>query len=332
MKLPFDYPLGEAPCFGVAAFEALPAEAQLLAAFVVLVPTELPAGSALTSCRITPEGPRRASRVEMTLAGGARRLHLTQYHHDWWRPTLSDSHLARVRGASRAGVHSVYWGRTGQGRAAACTTIGRTQVELTVERGTFVELELSRLIAGLSAALPEAVLLCGAVPFHVASFHIRSGQGPGGLDELAAARWSSNPAELMGPVPMLLGPLPTGWRFEGGAVWPAPPPAQVQWVLSAETLFGPSTVVYARARPLADPQPLPLPPTLSLASGWRQRAQRLGRPGRGRGWFAAQHPELGGWMAAWEEPAYGAAYQLFVRAAALPDRQAVLALVAGLRP
>lgn len=331
MLLPFNHPQGAAPHFGAPPFETTPEEAQRCCAFAVLAPTDLPGGTALTGCQVTPEGPGRASRVEMSIAGGARRLRLVQYHHDWWRPTLSDANLARVRGVSRAGEHVVFWGRDGRGRAAASATLGRTQVELTIERGTFVELELSWLIAGLAVALPEAVAALAAVPFHVASFHARAGRGPGGIDELAAARWTSDPATLALPVPLLLAPLPPGWQLDSAALWPAPPPAQAQWLLRAETPFGPTTVLYARARPLNDAQPLRFPPTLSAASGWRVRAQRL-RAGRGRGWFGHQSSHLGGWMAAWETPDLGAAYQLFIRAGTLPDGAAARALVAALAP
>jgi hypothetical protein len=361
VKLPFDFPFGEAPHFGAPPFVCSPAEAQPFCSFVVLEPLELPAGVVLSACQVTPEGPGRASRVELTLAGAGRRLHLTQHHYDWWRPTSADSNLQRVQGAVRAGAHVLFWGRDARGRAAACATVGPTQVELTVERGTFVELELARLVARLGVALPAVVAACATTPFHRMSFHIRAGRGPDGIDELAAASWHSisaplpalgprpqvgprrsqgrrppAPPPLAGqpalPVPLLLPDLlPADWQLDSLAVWPSPPPSQLQWVLRTSTPFGPSIVLYARARPLNDKQPLPLPPALHAHSGWRLRPQRLGRTGPGRSWFGQQSSPLGGWLAVWEEISLGAAYQLFVRAAALPDAGAVLALVGSLR-
>lgn len=329
---PFAYPFGQGPRFGEPPFECDPAEAQDFCAFAVVVPSELPQGTVMTQATVRPEGPEQWSSVRLTVAGGGRRLRLKQFHFDWWRPTSAATELRRVRSVTRAGPHVVFWGRDRRGRAAAAATLGRTQVEVRIEQGTFVELELVRLLAGLRLVQPERLPLLAAAPFPTVSYHVRVGHGPCGLDELAAARWLTDLAHLAArsPVPVLLPEsLPPGWAFDGGALWPSPPPAQVQWLLSADSPFGPATVVYARARPINDTQALKLPPTLPVEEGWRLRAEAV----RGRrGWVGRQGgPLLGGWMVAWTEPRLGASYQLFVRAGVIQDARALSVFLAGLR-
>lgn len=330
---PFAYSLGQAPRFGELPFECDPAGAQDFCAFAVVVPAELPRGTTITQATVRPEGPQQWSSLRLTIAGGGRRLRLKQFHFDWWRPTSTATNLQLVQGVYRAGPHVVFWGRDRRGRAAAAATLGRTQVELRIERGTFVELELIRLFASLRLARPEALALLAEAPFATVSYHIRAGHGPHGLDELAAACWLAEPAHLAArsTVPMLLPEsLPAGWAFDGGALWPTPPPAQIQWLLKADGPFGPSTVVYVRARPLGDAQPYKLPPALPVQEGWRVRAEVV----RGRrGWLGRQGgPRLGGWMAAWMESPFGASYQLFVRAGVLDEAGAFTTLLAALRP
>lgn len=327
----FAAPFGQAPRFGEPPFECDAAGAQAFCAFPVVVPAELPDGTAVTKVAVRPEGPQQGSGLHVTIAGGSRRLRLDQYHHDWWRPTSSTTNLRRVQGASRAGPHVVFWGRDERGRPAACATLGRTQVEVRIERGTFVELELARLYAGLHLARQDVLPSLQELPFHRLSYHVRAGRGPRGLDELAAARWveSLDTLAAASRVPVLLpAPLPTGWRFDSGATWPAPPPEQTQWLLCEDGPFGPTVVFYARARPLDDAQPLKLPPSLHAQEGWRARARLIRHR---RGWVAQQSSALGGWTAAWSERALGAAYQVFVRAGVLPDMDAFVRLVESMR-
>lgn len=330
--LPFAWPFGQAPRFGEPPFECDPVEAQDFCSFPVVVPTRLPHGTAVTKSTVRPEGPEQWSTLRLTIAGGGRSLRLKECHVDWWQPAGTATNLRRVQSISRAGPHVVFWGRDERGRAAAAVTAGRTHVEVRVDRGTFVELELAALFASLRLACPERLSLLAEPPFPVVSYHVRAGRGPRGLDELAAARWTIDVGRLVrqAAVPVLLpDPLPAGWAFDGGAVWPTPPPSQVQWLLRQDGPFGPATVLYARARPLADAQPLKLPPASLLPEGWRVRAEQV----RGRrGWIGRQHPQLGGWMAAWAEPALGAAYQLFVRPGALDDDAAFKVLLSSLRP
>jgi hypothetical protein len=320
---------GEQPRFGEKPWECAPEEAQAYLNVPLLWPDEaaLPENTAITKLTARPEGPEKWSSARIVVGGRGRRLRLKQYHFDWWRPTEVAAGLQRTLGFYRTGEAVVAWGRDRRGRSAACMGWGRTTVELRIEQGTFVELELRHLLANLRPAVPEALPTLAAPPFHELSYHVRRGQGPQRLDELAAADWTDEARRAAGsaPTPLLLPePMPRGWRFDGAAIWPTPPPAETQWLLRDEQG---ATVFYARARPSADPQPLKLPAHYRVQEGWRARQAMVRRR---RTTLATQHPDLGGWSAAWAEE--GHRYQLFVRAGALPGEHAFAEMLARLRP
>lgn len=325
----WEAPWTEQPHFGEKAWECAPDEAQLCLTVPLLWPDEaaLPEGTDVTKLTIRPEGPGRWSSARLVIGGGGRRLRLKQYHFDWWRPTELAAGLQRVLGFYRAGEAVVVWGRDARGRSAAKMAWGRTTVDLRIEQGTFVELELRHLLANLRPAAPDALATLAAPAFHELSYHVRRGHGPQHLDELAAADWTDavNLAVSASPTPILLpDPMPRGWRWDAAAVWPTPPPSEAQWLLRDEQG---ATVFYARARPSSGPQPLKLPAHYRVQEGWRARQTMLRRR---RVTLAMQHPDLGGWSAAWAEG--GHRYQLFVRAGALPGEHAFLEMLERLRP
>ena len=320
-------PWGEQPHFGEAPRPCEPDEAQRLLPVPLLAPESaaLPEGTTLGRLSVRPEGAEKWASARWEISGGGRALRLKQFHFDWWRPTEISATLARTLGFYRAGDEVVAWGRDRRGRAAAAMLWGRTMLSLRIERGTFVEMELRALLASLAPAVPEALPTLVAPAFPTLSYHVRRGRGPAQLDELAAARWHGSRDELAAHCasPILLPKaMPEGWRFDAGAWWPAPPPSESQWLLR-DARGAP--MLYARARPTRDPQPLRLPAHYRVAEGWKVR-QSLVR--RRRTTVAVQHPDLGGWSAAWAEGSHR--YQLFVRAGALPGLSAFLALLEGL--
>lgn len=318
-------PWGEQPRFDAKPWECPPEEAQRYLNFPLLWLEEqaLPEGTSVTKLTVRPEGEERWSSARVTVAGRGRRLRLKQYHFDWWRPTEITGGLQRALGFYRAGQAVVAWGRDLRGRAAARMAWGRTMVDLRIERGTFIEIELRHLLASLHPAIPEALPLLTGSPFHRVSYHVRRGWGPSHLDELAAADWYDGvPASPFSPL-LLPAVMPLGWRLDAVATWSTPPPRETQWLLRDE--WG-GTVCYARARPTEDAQPLKLPALYRRQEGWHAR-QTLVR--RRRATVAYQHPDLGGWSAAWAES--GHRYQFFVRAGALGGERAFLELLQTLQ-
>ncbi len=322
----WEFPWGEQPRFGARPWACEPDEAQRFLNVPLLWPQveALPEGMSISALTVRPESEQSWSSARLVLAGGGRRLRLKQYFYDWWRPTELTVGLRRALGFYRAGEHVVAWGRDRRGRAAACMGWGRSTVELRIEQGTFVELELRHLLAHLRPALPDALPMLAAPAFHEISYHARRGHGPRQLDELAAADWTERldfvAKQQTGHSPVLLPkPMPAGWRLDAAALWPAPPPHETQWLL--RDAQGQS-VLYARARPTADAQPLKLPATYRPEEGWRTRQTLLRRR---RATLASQHPDLGGWSAAWAES--GHRYQLFVRAGTLSGERAFRDLV-----
>ncbi|MGH2542713.1 MAG: hypothetical protein ACRDIB_07945 [Ardenticatenaceae bacterium] len=318
----------EQPRFGQGAWECGPEEAQEYLNVPLLWPEEhaLPEGMKIGTLTIRPEGEDAWSSARLVLAGGGRQLRLKQYHFDWWRPTDLAACLRRTLGFYRTGDTVAAWGRDYGGRAAACMAWGRTTVELHVDRGTFVELELRHLLAHLGPAVPDALPALAAPAFHEISYHARRGRGPRQLDELAAADWSDRLALVAGaaPSPILLpDPLPRGWRFDAASLWPTPPPEEAQWLLrDAQGM----TLLYGRVRPTHDAQPLKLPAVYRPQEGWRVRQTMIRQR---RTTLAYQHPDLGGWSAAWAEG--GHRYQSFVRAGALPGMNAFRELIERLK-
>jgi hypothetical protein len=315
----WELPWGEQPRFGARAWECEPSEAQQFLNVPLLLPdeSELPEGLSLAGLSIRPEGPERWSSVRMILAGRGRRLRLKQYHFDWWRPTELAAGLRRTMGFYRVGEQVAAWGRDRRGRSAASMAWGRTTIEVSIEQGTFAEIELRHLLARMRPAVPPALQVLAASPFHKLSYHTRRGYGPYGIDELAAASWvgSLPAAAAIAPSPLLVpGAFPQGWHFDAAAVWPEPPPVETQWLLRDT---GGMAVFYARARPSSSTQPLKLPAVYRIQEGWQARQVMLRRR---RTTLALQHPDLGGWSAAWAEN--GHRYQIWVRAGSLPGARA----------
>ncbi|MBA3532479.1 MAG: hypothetical protein H0T73_11200 [Ardenticatenales bacterium] len=324
----WEAPWGEQPRFNAKPWPCEPEEAQRYLNVPLLWPVArgIPEGMSLGALTVRPEGEKAWSSAHLTLSGGGRRLRLKQFHFDWWRPSEITVGLQRTLGFYRAGDTVVAWGRDQRGRSAAGMAWGRSTVLLRIERGTFAEIELRQLLASLEPAVPTALPVLAVPAFHELSYHIRRGHGPRQLDEIAAADWTEEVRTIRAasPTPLLLPePIPPGWRFDGGALWPAPPPLETQWLLRDEQG---STVLYARARPTQDPQPLKLPPHYQPTEGWRVRQSLLRRR---RMTLAHQHPDLGGWSAAWAEGGYR--YQLFVRAGALSGEKAFTRLIEGLK-
>lgn len=320
---------GEQPRFNARPWACEPDEAQHHLNVPLLWPDEaaLPEGLSLGKLTVRPEGERHWSSARLLLSGGGRRLRLKQFHFDWWCPTEISVGLRRLHGLYRAGQAVVAWGRDERGRMAATMGWGRGTVHLRIERGTFAEIELRHLLASLRPACPDLLPLLAAPAFHELSYHVRRGGGPHQLDELAAADWTDDRALIVGAsaIPLLLpDPLPPGWRFDAASLWPTPPPQETQWLL--RDAQG-QTLLYARARPTQDQQPLKLPASYPPAEGWRARQSMIRRR---RTTLAQQHPDLGGWSAAWAEQ--GQRYQLFVRAGALAGERAFRHLLESLRP
>ncbi len=328
MMEPFwELPWGQQPRFGERPWACDPSEAQPFLNVPLLWPERaaLPQGMDIGALTVRPEGEAHWSSARLMLVGGGRRARLKQYFFDWWRPTELSAALQRTHGFYRAGDAVVAWGRDFRGRSAACLGWGRTMVELRIERGTFGEFEVRHLLATLAPAVPEALPMLAAPAFPLLSFHARRQRGPRQLDELAGARWSLAPDSQPLYSPLLLPqPMPPGWRFDAAAHWPAPPPHETQWLLRDERG---ACVFYARARPSDDNQPLKLPALYRPQEGWRARQTMLRRR---RVTLAAQHPDLGGWSAAWAEE--GHRYQLFVRAGALAGEHAFRNLLQSLQP
>lgn len=315
-------PWGTQPKFNDKAWEATAEDAQQYVNTPLLLPQNeaLPEGMTLKSMTVRPEGNKEASSVKVVYKGKGRALHLKQYHFDWWRPTDITFPLQRTLGFYRAGTQVAAWGRDTRGKVVVCTSWGRTTIETRIEQGTFVESELREVLASLAPCVPEALPILTAPCFHELSYHIRRGSGHKHIDELAKAEWSATLTPTA-PSPILLAPEPLGWTLDCVARWAAPPPDETQWLL--RDAIG-TTVFYGRARPIKSEQPLKLPPTYRLQEGWRAR-QTLVR-GR-RTTIALQHPDLGGWSAAWQEE--GHRFQIFVRAGALSGEHAFRELVEG---
>ena len=320
----WEQPWGQQPHFNAPAFATTPERAQHLLPCPLLVPRDdsLPEGLGLSELRVQPEGQTTHSAVTLTYAGAHRRLLLHQFFYDWWRPTDLTIGLSRALGHWRSGNQVVAWGRNHRGRYATVTGWGRTTVQLTVEEGSFVEWELRQLLGSLHPARPDLLPLLIEPAFHHLSCHVRRGHGPHGLDELAAAEWHTDPRTPL-PCPVLLpDPMPEGWRLDAVARWPSPPPQETQWLLRDP--LG-QIVLYARARPSDDEQPLKLPATYRIQEGWQARQTMVRRR---RTTLATQHQGSGGWSAAWAEE--GHRYQLWLRAGTLPSERAGRAFVESL--
>lgn len=303
-------PWGTQPRFNDKAWEATAEEAQPFLNVPLLLPDDaaLPEGMALKGITVRPEGEQQWSSVRVLYKGRGRALRFKQYHFDWWRPTDLTFPLQRTLGFYRAGKIVAAWGRDSKGKAVVCTAWGRTTLELKMEQGTFVESEVRDLLASLTPAVPEALPILQAPCFHRLSYHIRRGNGHKHIDELAKAEWHDALPDNA-PSPILLAPKQSEWQLDCVARWGSPPPDESQWLL--RDAAG-STVLYGRARPAKSEQPLKLPPTYRIQEGWRVRQTLL----RGkRATVALQHPDVGGWSAAWQEE--GHRFQIFVRAGAL---------------
>lgn len=330
MRAFWERPWGEQPGFGEPPRPALPQQAQAQINFPLLLPdpSALPEGMSPGDLTVRPESDAAHSTVRMVLEGGGRRLRIKSYFFDWWRPTELTQPLARVHGFYRVEGGIVAWGRDGRGRYLSVLGRGRATIEVAILQGTFVELELRRLMGGFAAVVPSLAERFAGTPFPLLSYHIRRGRGPGGLDELAAASWTRTPEEIAARAtsPLLVPPTGSrpGWTFDGGARWESPPPDECQWLYRDSQG---AVVLYGRARPTADSQPLKLPATYRSQEGWRARQTMVRRR---RATVAAQHPDLGGYSAAWAES--GHRYQIFVRPGALPGMRSFLDLINHLVP
>lgn len=316
-------PWGTQPRFNDKAWEATAEEAQPFLNVPLLLPDDaaLPEGMTLKSITVRPEGEQQWSSVKVLYKGRGRTLRLKQYHFDWWRPTDLTFPLQRTLGFYRAGAIVAAWGRDARGKAVVCTAWGRTTIEIKIEQGTFVESELRDLLASLTPAVPSALPLLQQPCFHELSYHIRRGKGHKNIDELAKAEWHDTVPDGMAS-PILLAPKQAEWQLDCVARWGTPPPDETQWLLRDG--LG-TTVLYGRARPIKSEQPLKLPPTYRIQEGWKARQTLL----RGkRATVALQHPDLGGWSAAWQED--GHRFQIFVRAGALSGEHGFREMVHGL--
>ncbi|MDQ4077734.1 MAG: hypothetical protein M3220_15990 [Chloroflexota bacterium] len=329
MKPFWELPWEEQPRFGERPWACEAEEAQRYLNVPLLWPDEeaLPEGMRLSTLTVRPEGETSWSSARLVLVGDGRQLRLKQFHYDWWRPTDLAVGLRTTRGFYRAGEGVVAWGRDFRGRAAARMAWGRTTVDLRIDRGAFVEWELRQLLAHLFPVVPAALPILKKPAFHEISYHVRRGYGPQNLDELAAASWTADKAAITttSSTPILLpDPMPSGWRWDAASIWPIPPPQETQWLLRDEKG---QNLFYARARPANDDQPLKLPPTYRIDEGWRPRQIMLRRR---RATLAVQHPDLGGWSAAWAEN--GHRYQVFVRAGTLSGQRAFRDMIERLKP
>ena len=212
------------PGHGKSTFRAADfKEAQPYCNFVVMAPGWLPEGCHLGSISVRTEGDRWAS-VHFRLHGQARQLRIKQFHYDWWTLTESGTNLVGS-GLPFAVRGTVGWhGTDYKGQPASCWGCLRTQVEVSVERGSFEPGEIEELCARMEPADAEAADLIARVPFARISHTVRRGEGPWGYDKIAGHRWTTDLIEAIAGCNMpALEPeyLPAGFAFDSAGWRPS---------------------------------------------------------------------------------------------------------------
>lgn len=174
--------------------ETTPADAQSATNFVVFEPTWLPDDCRVTTVTVRPEQPPgrpanvsaedvgqtpwsegNPSSVRTVVVGDDRRVRLKQFAYDWAPPAASIAPLWRTQNPTAFDCcGSVGWlGTDYKDNRGACVQRDRTQLELSVEAGSFDDAELRGLLGGVTPADPDAAAVVRDVPFHQTSYWVR---------------------------------------------------------------------------------------------------------------------------------------------------------------
>lgn len=235
------------------AADALPAEevaltgAQLQANCVLFGARALPSGCRLKHIVQRPEQPpgrpgvANASYLSQTpwseanpfsvrieVEGPGRRLRIKEFLYDWAPPAASIAPLAgRDVRPYRCGDCVCWIGTDYKGHVGACIQKKRTQIEISVEMGSFSDSEIVALFDGLQLVDEKIAVEIGKTPFHHLSYWFRyrmkSTKVPHGLWKYRAAHSyeeaRSGGVEELAKVARLPAKLPKGdaYTFDSAA-------------------------------------------------------------------------------------------------------------------
>lgn len=179
---------------------------------------------------LTPWSQANPSSLRAVIHGRDRRLRIKQFLYDWAVPAASTAPLWKSeRLIPFACQDAIAWlGADYMQRPGACVQRRRTQIEISVEDGSFSDDELRGILRSMQMADPERAAAVEQVPFHRLNYFMRyqvvGPDVPYGLWKYRHARRYSHGRMIEDPASLTDPPVPVpqfshpAYRFDSGAV------------------------------------------------------------------------------------------------------------------